>query len=58
MMDLKPMVRILPQGVLLDQFGVLHDGQKAYPQAPSAVRWIHDQGMKVLILSNSSKSKF
>lgn len=43
------------QGVLLDQFGVLHDGKTAYPAAVPAVRWMHEQGLKVLILSNSSK---
>ena len=45
------------QGVLLDQFGVLHDGSCAYPEAPLAVKWMHEQGLKVLILSNSSKSR-
>ncbi|KAA6423646.1 MAG: hypothetical protein FRX49_06217 [Trebouxia sp. A1-2] len=43
------------QGVLLDQFGVLHDGQIAYDDAASAVKWLHEQDMKVLIVSNSSK---
>ncbi|KAL0055894.1 hypothetical protein WJX82_005497 [Trebouxia sp. C0006] len=43
------------QGVLLDQFGVLHDGQLAYDDAAPAVKWLHEQDMKVLILSNSSK---
>ena len=47
----------LLQGILLDQFGVLHDGQKAYPAAIPAVKWLHEQGLKILILSNSSKSE-
>lgn len=44
------------KGILLDQFGVLHDGQTAYPAAVPAVKWLHEQGMKILILSNSSKT--
>lgn len=41
----------LPDGfeaVLLDQFGVLHDGQKPYPGAAEACRYLaRDRGMKV-----------
>lgn len=43
------------QGVLLDQFGVLHDGKVAYPGAVEAVRQLHAAGLKVLIISNSSR---
>ena len=43
------------QGVLLDQFGVLHDGQKPYPGAQQAVQLLHEAGLRVLILSNSSR---
>lgn len=43
--------------MLLDQFGVLHDGNEAYAGAQHAVKWMADQGMKLLILSNSSKSQ-
>ena len=43
------------QGVLLDQFGVLHDGNKAYAGVQEAVQWMAAKGMKILILSNSSK---
>ncbi len=44
------------KAVLLDQFGVLHDGREAYPQAIEAVRYLReDCGMRLLILSNSSR---
>ncbi len=45
------------QGVLLDQFGVLHDGVKPYPHAVAAVKQMAEQGQKILILSNSSRRK-
>lgn len=41
--------------MLLDQFGVLHDGKKAYPSAIEAVRKMHAAGLRVLIISNSSR---
>ena len=44
-----------PQGVLLDQYGVLHDGQKAYPGAVAAVEALAAAGRKLLVLSNSSR---
>lgn len=43
------------QGVLLDQFGVLHDGQQPYPHAIAAVRCLHATGKQVMVLSNSSR---
>lgn len=43
------------QAVLLDQFGVLHDGKTANPAAIEAVRHWHSAGVKVYILSNSSR---
>jgi hypothetical protein len=43
------------QFVLLDQFGVLHDGQQPYPQAIAAVKQLHAAGKQVLVLSNSSR---
>lgn len=43
------------QGVLLDQFGVLHDGRVAYPAAIDAVQRMHAAGLRVYILSNSSR---
>ncbi|KAK9840529.1 hypothetical protein WJX84_012463 [Apatococcus fuscideae] len=51
-------VRDIPskyKGVLLDQFGVLHDGKVAYPGAVEAVQHMADQGLKLFILSNSSR---
>jgi hypothetical protein len=44
-----------PQGVLLDQFGVLHDGREPYPGAAQAVQQLHAAGLRILILSNSSR---
>jgi len=46
------------KAVLLDQFGVLHDGQKAYPGAVEAVEYLHGLGLRLLIVSNSSRSTF
>ena len=46
------------KAVLLDQFGVLHDGQKAYPGAVKAVEYLHGLGLRVLIVSNSSRRTF
>jgi hypothetical protein len=43
------------QIVLLDQFGVLHDGQQPYPHAIAAVEQLHAAGKHVLVLSNSSR---
>eukprot|EP00241_Pyramimonas_parkeae_P005955 CAMPEP_0114234074 /NCGR_PEP_ID=MMETSP0058-20121206/5520_1 /TAXON_ID=36894 /ORGANISM="Pyramimonas parkeae, CCMP726" /LENGTH=384 /DNA_ID=CAMNT_0001345739 /DNA_START=85 /DNA_END=1239 /DNA_ORIENTATION=- len=40
---------------LLDQFGVLHDGKVAYPDAVEAVRELARAGAKLIILSNSSR---
>eukprot|EP00899_Mesostigma_viride_P012868 jgi/Mesvir1/21582/Mv04021-RA.1 len=40
---------------ILDQFGVLHDGKTAYPGALQAVAYLHAQGAKLLLLSNSSR---
>lgn len=41
--------------MLLDQFGVLHDGKVAYPGAVEAVRRWAEAGVRVYILSNSSR---
>eukprot|EP01025_Chloroclados_australasicus_P011908 TRINITY_DN15330_c0_g1_i1.p1 TRINITY_DN15330_c0_g1~~TRINITY_DN15330_c0_g1_i1.p1 ORF type:complete len:308 (-),score=31.12 TRINITY_DN15330_c0_g1_i1:68-991(-) len=44
------------QGVLLDQYGVLHDGQKAYPQSIPAIRSLAlEHKQKLLVISNSSR---
>jgi hypothetical protein len=41
--------------VLLDQFGVLHDGRTAYPAAIEGVRQLAAQNIKTYVLSNSSR---
>ena len=43
------------EGVLLDQFGVLHDGRTPYPGAVDAVRAMAEAGMRIVIVSNSSR---
>jgi HAD superfamily hydrolase (TIGR01459 family) len=44
------------RAVLLDQFGVLHDGQNAYHGAAEAVEYLHKEcGLRILIVSNSSR---
>jgi hypothetical protein len=43
------------KAVLLDQFGVMHDGRKAHASAISTVRELHARGVSVYILSNSSR---
>ena len=45
------------KGVLLDQFGVLHDGREPYAGAIEGVQYLADQGFKLLIISNSSRRK-
>jgi hypothetical protein len=42
-------------GVLLDQFGVLHDGKVPYPHAAAAVERLAQAGKTIVILSNSSR---
>ena len=41
--------------LLLDQFGVLHDGSVAYPEAVDAVRRLAEAGKRLVILSNSGR---
>jgi ribonucleotide monophosphatase NagD (HAD superfamily) len=41
-------------GFILDQFGVLHDGQKALPGAVEAVEYLYQAGKQLVILSNTS----
>jgi HAD superfamily hydrolase (TIGR01459 family) len=43
-------------GLLLDQWGVLHDGQRPYPGAVECLSRLRSAGMRVIILSNSGKS--
>jgi ribonucleotide monophosphatase NagD (HAD superfamily) len=41
-------------GLILDQFGVLHDGSQALPGAVAAVEYLYRAGKKLMILSNTS----
>ena len=43
--------------LLLDQFGVIHDGKRAYEGAVAAVSEAQRRGVKVCIISNSSRRK-
>jgi HAD superfamily hydrolase (TIGR01459 family) len=40
---------------LIDQWGVLHDGQTVFPTAKACLRKLVDEGKRVVILSNSGK---
>ena len=40
---------------IIDQWGVMHDGQKAYPGAKKCVDKLNQLGKKMVIISNSSK---
>lgn len=42
-------------GFIVDQFGVLHDGQRPYPQAIQTLQMLRDMGKAVTVLSNSGK---
>lgn len=42
--------------LLLDQWGVLHDGHQAYPGAVDCLRRLRAAGKSIIILSNSGKS--
>lgn len=42
---------------LLDQYGVLHDGQQLYPGVLDCLAALHEAGKRVLILSNSGRRK-
>ena len=43
--------------ILLDQFGVVHDGKVPYDGAPELVRRLQRAGKRVVVLSNSSKRR-
>jgi len=43
-------------GFLLDQWGVLHDGVRPYPDAVAALEMLRRAGKRVIILSNSGRS--
>lgn len=42
-------------GIILDQYGVLHDGARPYPGAVAALRALRTGGHRLVVLSNSGK---
>ena len=42
---------------ILDQWGVMHDGKKGYPQAIRCVEKLYQEKKKIIIISNSSRRK-
>lgn len=42
-------------GFLLDQWGVLHDGERALPDAPRALDRLIERGSPIVLLSNSGR---
>lgn len=42
-------------GYILDQWGVLHDGERPYPGAAECLRRLRGAGKHIVVLSNSSK---
>ena len=40
----------------VDQFGVLHDGERPYPGAIEALRFLRERRRKVVLISNSGRS--
>jgi len=44
------------QAVFFDQYGVLHDGRRAYPGAQSAMASLKSRGVRIVVLSNSGRT--
>lgn len=42
-------------GILLDQYGVLHNGVSVFPRAEAALKNLKHDGARIVILSNSSR---
>ena len=42
---------------ILDQWGVMHNGKKGYPQAIRCVKKLYQEKKKIIIISNSSRRK-
>lgn len=45
----------LADAFLIDQFGTLHDGHKAYPGAINTLLHLRERGKKIILLSNSGR---
>ena len=45
------------QGLMLDQFGVMHNGTTALPGAVECVTQLHKKGLKMIVLSNSPQNE-
>lgn len=43
-------------GMIVDQWGVLHDGKTAYPEAIACLRELHLAGKRIVLLSNSGRT--
>jgi HAD superfamily hydrolase (TIGR01459 family) len=56
-MRIEGLVQIASQfdAMLIDQFGVIHDGQKLYPGALQTMQQLKRAGVPVVVLSNSGK---
>ncbi len=59
-MSLQPITSVLPlldpfDAFILDQWGVLHDGVRAYPEAVDAVERLLAEGKVIVTLSNSGR---
>jgi HAD superfamily hydrolase (TIGR01459 family) len=44
------------EAVFFDQYGVLHDGRNAYPDARDALAALKSSGVKIIVLSNSGRT--
>ena len=45
------------QGLMLDQFGVMHNGTTALPGAVECISQLHKNGIKMIVLSNSPQNE-
>ncbi|MGB7977456.1 MAG: TIGR01459 family HAD-type hydrolase [Roseiarcus sp.] len=45
------------KAVFFDQYGVLHDGRKAYPGARDALAAVKSRGVTIVVLSNSGRGR-
>ena len=43
------------EAMLIDQFGVIHDGQKLYPGAAKVLAELHGLKIPVVVMTNSGK---